>query len=50
MSEADKKWLEDAMQHYSNSEIKRIQTILKELEKYKELPEENLLSMLEELQ
>ena len=31
MSESDKKWLEEAMEHYTNSELKRIQSLLASL-------------------
>lgn len=40
MPEQDKKWLEEAMQHYSNSEIKRIQKILGQVQKYNEMKED----------
>ena len=50
MSEGDKKWLEQAMEHYSSSEVKRIQNILQQLKKYNEMKEENLLDALEQLQ
>jgi hypothetical protein len=38
------------MDHYSNSEVKRIQQLIKDIEGYKETKEENLLESLEELQ
>lgn len=47
MTAEDKKWLEEAMQQYCNSEIKRIETILKDLQKYNEMSEEILLNLLE---
>lgn len=50
MSEEDKKWLEEAMQHYCNSEIKRIQNILNELADFTTMKEETLIALLEELQ
>lgn len=50
MSEEDKKWLEEAMQHYCNSEIKRIQNILNELADFTTLKEPTLIALLEELQ
>ena len=31
MSAEDKKWLEEAMQQYCNSELKRIEQIIKEI-------------------
>lgn len=37
MSMEDKRWLEEAMQQYCNSEIKRMQQILEALEGFKEL-------------
>lgn len=50
MTEADKKWLEDAIEHYSNSEIKRIKALLEALETFKDTPHEHVLGQLEELQ
>ena len=50
MSEADKKWLEEAMKHYSNSEITRIQQILQQLQQYQTLAEQDMVSALEQLQ
>ena len=50
MSQADKQWLEQAMDHYANSEIKRIQSLLASLEAFKDTPEEQVLCQLEELQ
>ena len=38
------------MQHYSNSEVKRIQSILEELQGFTEMKEDYLLDRLEELQ
>jgi tripartite-type tricarboxylate transporter receptor subunit TctC len=35
MSYENKKWLEEAMQQYCNSEIKRIEAIIKEIQNYK---------------
>jgi hypothetical protein len=46
MSEEDKKWLEEAMQHYCNSEIKRIQNILSELADFITMKEETLITLL----
>lgn len=50
MSVADKKWLEEAMQQYCNSEIKRIQQILASLQNFTEMEAEDVTGLLEELQ
>lgn len=50
MSAENKKWLEEAMQQYCNSELKRLEAIIKEIEQYQSLPEEHLLDLLEEFQ
>lgn len=50
MPAEEQKWLEEALQQYTNSEVKLIQKILQELQGYKEMKEDYLLSTLEELQ
>jgi hypothetical protein len=42
MTHENKKWLEEAMQQYTNSEVNRIKHILAKLEAFKELDEESL--------
>jgi hypothetical protein len=47
MSLEDKRWLEEAMQQYTNSEVNRIKHILGRLEGFQELDEESLTAELE---
>lgn len=47
MSQEDKRWLEEAMQQYTNSEVNRIKHILGRLEGFQELDEESLTAELE---
>jgi hypothetical protein len=46
MSPEDKKWLEEAMQQYCNSEIKLIQQILTSLQNFPEMEAEEVAGLL----